>query len=138
MRIVREMLASDLAFVPRRLELSQHPDHAMSPVDRIGAGAHDAHVNGMSAHFDLEPEHADIGAHELLVLRLGDQRGVGAITAQMRHEGAVARRFLLDHALQVNGGRGLQADAPQGVEREEIGGMARLHVGAAASEQPIA
>jgi hypothetical protein len=89
-------------------------------------------------HLYLEPEHADIRACELLVLRFGDERRVGAIAAQMRHQRAVAGRLLLHHGLQIDGRCGLQADTAQRVERVEIGGMASLHVAAAAAKQPIA
>ena len=83
----------------------------------------------MAAHLDFKPKHADVGAHQLLVHRLGDQRGVGAIAAQMRHQRAVAGRFLFDHGLQIDRRRRLQADATQRLKRVEIGRMARLHVG---------
>ena len=93
---------------------------------------------GMAAHLDLEPEHAGVGAHQLLVLGLGDQHGVGPVAAQMGHQRAVAGRFLLDHGLDVDGRGGLEADAAERVEGEEVGGVPGLHVGPAAAVEPVA
>ena len=111
MRIVLEMLVRRLARVPLRLEPAQRRDHPVGGVDGVGAGAHLAHMHRMAADLDLEPDHADIGAHELLLLGLGDQRGVGAVAAQMRHQRAVAGGFLLDHRLHVDGRGRLQPEA---------------------------
>ena len=66
---------------------------------------------GTPAHLHGEPEHAGIGAHQLLVLGLGDQHGVGPVAAQMGHQRAVAGGFLLDHRLDRHGGGRLQAEA---------------------------
>ncbi len=87
---------------------------------------------------DPEPQDAGIGAHQHLLLRLGDQHRVGAVAAQMGHQGAVAGRFLFHHRLQRHGGRRLEPDAAERVEGEQVGGVPRLHVGAAAAVEPVA
>ena len=137
-RLVLEMSVLAPARVPRLFQLAQRADDAIGGIDGVRARAHLAHMDRMAAHLDLEPEHADIGAHDRLLGRLGDQRGIGLVAAQMRHQRAVAGRLLLDHRLDVDGRGGLQADAAQRVEREDVRRSARLHVGAAAAIHPVA
>ena len=47
-------------------------------------------------------------------------------------------RLFLNDRLDVNGGRGLEADAAQRVEGKYIRGVTRLHIGAAPSVEPVA
>ncbi len=138
MGFVLEVRAPGLARVPGLLERAQFGDDAVGGIDGVGAGAHVAHVHGMAAHFHLEPQHADVGANEFLVLGLRDQHGIGAIAPQVRHEGAVAGRFLLDHGLYVERGGRLQADAGERIKREHVGRRADLHVRPAAPVEPVA
>ena len=128
MRIVGEMLVRVAALVPGRLEPAQRRDDPVGGVDGVRAGAHVAHMDGVAAHLDLKPQHAGVRPHELLLLGLRDQHRIGLVAAQMRHQRAVAGRFLLDDRLHVDGRGGLQPDPLERVEREEVRGMAGLHV----------
>ena len=132
MIVGREVLVLALAGVPGRFQLAKRPDDPVSGVDGVGARSHLAHVDRVAAQLDLEPEHAGVGPHQLLVLGFGDQHRVGAVAAQMGHQRPVAGRFLLDDRLEVDGGRRLQPETAQRVEGEQICGVTGLHVGAAA------
>ena len=138
MVLALEMRAPRLVGVPARLDLAERPDDAVGGVDRVRARPHLAHVDGDAPHLDLEPEDADIGADQLLVLRLGNEDGVGTVAAQMGHQGPVARRFLLDDRLHRDGRGGLEPDAAKRAEAEEVRGRPRLHGRPAAPEEPIA
>lgn len=81
MRLALEMRTSSFARVPLSLQRPQRADHAVRRVDRVGPGAHDADMGRTAAHLYLEPQHADIRARQLLILRFGDERRVGAIAA---------------------------------------------------------
>ncbi len=129
--------AARLQPVPAFLELTQIADHAVDCIDGVGARAHLAHMHGDAAHLDLEPEHAGVGAHQHLLLGLGDQAGIGPVAPEVRHQRAVARRFLLDDRLQIDRRRRLQADAAERIERRRHGRMADLHVRPAAAVDPV-
>ncbi len=122
----------------QRSSSAQRPDHPVGGVDGVRPRAHLAHMDRPAPDLDPEPQDAGIGAHQHLLLRLGDQHRVGAVAAQMGHQGAVAGRFLFHHRLQRHGGGGLEPDAAERVEGEQVGGMPRLHVGAAAAIEPVA
>jgi len=134
----REMRMGRLAGVPLRLERAQRGDHPEARLDGVRAGARLADMNRPARDADAKPQHAAIGAHELFVLRLGDQRGVGPVAPRHARQRAVARAFLLDHRLQMDRGGGLKTDPPKRVEREEIGGEPGFHVGRPAPVEPVA
>ena len=106
--------------------------------DGISAGARLADMDGNTAHVDLEPQHADLRAKELVPVWLGDQRRIGTIAAGEAGERAVAGAFLLDNGLDedVRGRR--VPDASQRVEGGDAAGKACLHVGRAAAVEPVA
>ena len=133
MLLVLEMLAPGFVRVPLGLELAQFAEHTIGGIDRVRAGAHLAHMHRHAAHLDLEPDHAGIGAHELLVFRLRDQHGIGLVAAQMCHQRAVAGQFFLDNRLHIDRCRRLQPYAAQCIEREQVCRVSGLHVGAAAA-----
>ena len=89
MILVLEVSTTLFLLVPFRFEIAQLADDAVRGVDCVGASPHLAHVHGQTADLDLKPDHADIGADQLLVLRFGNQNGIRLVSAEMRHEGAV-------------------------------------------------
>ena len=102
MRLVAEVGVAVLLRVPARFEHPQRRDDARHRLDRARARARLAHVHRASAHLDGEPEHADVRPHELLVLGLRDDGGVGGVARDEAVQRAVARALLLDDALDVH------------------------------------
>ena len=71
-----------------------------------------------SPHLHLEPEDADIGAHEHLFLWLRNQHSIGLVAAQVRHQRTIAGGLLLDDRLDIHGRRWLQPDATECFDAE--------------------
>ena len=95
------------------------------------------HVHGESAHLHLEPDDADVGAHQHVVDGFRDDRRLRPVAARHAGERAVAGAFLLRHALDIDGGGRLVAEIAERVEGEDVGGDAGLHVAGAAAEEPV-
>ena len=93
-------------------------------------------MGGPAADLDLEPHDADIGAHQAVMGRLGDQRGVRVIAAHQARQRAVAGAFLFGDRLEVDMGRRLHARPFQRVKGEQIGRQAGLHVAGSAAVHP--
>src|SRR6266852_5144626 len=90
--------------VPVLLEPVQRLHDAVGGLDRVGARARLANMNGNAADMNLEPQDADLRADQLVPHRLRNQRGVGAVAAFQARERAVAGAFLLDDRLDVDVG----------------------------------
>jgi hypothetical protein len=133
---VSEMRIGAAAFIPAFLQRMQCLHQAIGGFDRIRAAAGFAHVHRLAAHVDLEPDHADLGAHHLIPHRLRNQRGVRAIATCDARQRAVAGAFFLDHRLHVDFGCRRQADAIERVEREQIGGDPGFHIAGPAPVKP--
>jgi hypothetical protein len=76
-------------------------------------------MDRVAAHLDLEPEHADIGAHQLLVFGLGDQSRVGLVAAQV----VISAPLPVDSSSTTTGcrrWRPAERDPPQGLKRENM------------------
>lgn len=101
-------------------------DHPIGGSDGIRTGANLAHMDGKPAHLNLKPDDPDMGPNQPFVFRIGDQKRVGFLAAQMRHQRAIARGLLLDDRLQVDRGGRLQSNPAQRIHRMQVGGMAGL------------
>src|SRR5436305_1042872 len=88
-------------------------------------------MDGMAAHLEAKPDHADLRAHHLARGRLGNETGVGTIAALQGRERADARALLLDHGLKMYPRRGLEARGPDSIEGIERADSAGFHVAGA-------
>ncbi|KAG0919688.1 hypothetical protein G6F31_021014 [Rhizopus arrhizus] len=90
----------------------------------------------MPEHTDLEPQPADVGAHQHVLFGLGNDDGVGLVAAQQRRQRAVAGAFLFDDRLEVDGRGGRVTGGAHRVVGIQVGGQAGFHVGGAAAIHP--
>ena len=106
--------------------------------DGAGAGLGLQHMNRLAENAQAEPDRAELGAKQLVLHRLGDQAGVGAVAALERRQRAVAGALLLAHRLDEHVARRGEAGVAERVEREHHGRDADLHVvGAAAMHEAV-
>ncbi len=84
-----EVAVLALEIVPALFEVAQRADDGICRLDGVGAQTRIAHVDGLAGDRDPEPQHAGVGAHQLVVLGLGNDGCVRRVAA--RH-GRRARR----------------------------------------------
>ena len=89
-------------------------------------------------HLHAEPQHACIGAHQLVILGFGDHRSIGSVAAQQGGQRAVAGAFLLDNRLLIQRDGGAKAQPRQRIDGKHVGGDPGLHIGHAAAIHPVA
>lgn len=146
--------------IPLGLQRLQVGHHRLRRLDRVQAAAHVAHMGRPAGQRDLQPQHADLGAHQRLGKGLGNDDGVevgqprlghglldadatsrgGACAAPLQlgdnRQRAVAGVFLVHHGVEAHDAGRLPAQTGQGLVGHQRADQAALHVARAAAVQP--
>lgn len=83
--------------VPARFHLMQGRDERDGCFDGIGTLTGIGDMGGQALEVHLKPEHAELGGDEGFGERLGDQRGIGLVTAREAGQCAIAGAVLPRH-----------------------------------------